>query len=56
MRTKLNAARRRIVAAGLGLAIALAVSAAHVTYAGTSDAGTSPTPPVNQCSLFACEP
>ena len=23
--------------------------------AGTSD-GTSPTPPVNQCSLFACEP
>ena len=55
MRTKLNAARRRIVAA-LALAIAVAVSAAHVTYAGTSDAGTSPTPPVNQCSLFACEP
>ena len=55
MRTKLNAARRRIVAAGLGLAIALAVSAAGVTYAGTSD-GTAPTPPVNQCSLFACEP
>ena len=55
MRTKLNAARRRIVAAGLGLAIALAVSAASVTHAGTSD-GTSPTPPVSQCSLFACEP
>jgi hypothetical protein len=55
MRTKLNAARRRIVAAGLGLAIALAVSAAHVTYAGTSD-DTSPTPPVSQCSLFACQP
>jgi len=55
MRTKLNATRRRIVAAGLALGIALAVSAAHVTYACTSEA-TSPTPPVNQCSLFACEP
>ena len=55
MRTKLNAARRRIVAAALGLAIALTVSAAGVAYAGTSD-GTSPTPPVSQCSLFACEP
>ena len=55
MRTKLNATRRRIVAAGLGLAIALAVSAASVSYAGTSD-GTSPTPAVSQCSLFACEP
>ena len=55
MKTKLNATRRRIVAAGLGLAIALAVSAASVTYADTSD-GTSPTPPVSQCSLFACEP
>ena len=51
MRIKLNAARRRIVAAGLGLAIALAVSAAHVTYAGTSS-----TPPESQCSDFACEP
>jgi len=55
MRTKLNAARRRIVAAGLGLAIALVVSAASVTYAGTSD-DTSSIPPVSQCSLFACEP
>ena len=50
MRTKLNATRRRIVAAGLGLAIALAVSAAHV-----SSADTSPTPPSSECSLFACE-
>src|SRR5262249_33859854 len=55
MRTKLNATRRRIVAASLALAIAVAVSAAHVPYAGTSN-GTSPTPPVSQCSLFACEP
>jgi len=50
MRTKLNATRRRIVAAGLALAIAVAVGAAHVTYACTSA-----TPPVSQCSLFACE-
>jgi hypothetical protein len=55
MRTKLNAMRRRIVAAVLGLAIVLAVSAASVTHARTCD-DTSPTPPVNQCSLFACEP
>ena len=55
MRTKLNATKRRIAAAGLALAIAIAVSAAHVAYAGTSD-GASPTPPVSQCSLFACEP
>jgi hypothetical protein len=55
MRTKLNATRRRIVGAGLALAIAVAVSAAYVTYAGTSD-GTSPTTTVSQCSLFACEP
>jgi len=54
MRIKLKATRRRIVATGLALAIAVAVSAAHVTYACTS-AGTSPTPPVSQCSLFACE-
>ena len=51
MRTKLNATRHRIVAAGLALAIAVAVSAAHVTYAGSS-----PTPPSSECSLFACEP
>ena len=51
MRTKLNATRRRIVAAGLALAIAVAVSAAHVT-----DADTSPTPPVSQCTDFACQP
>jgi len=49
MRTKLNATRRRIVAAA-SLAIAVAVSAAHVSYADTS-----PTPPSSQCSLFACE-
>jgi hypothetical protein len=57
MRSKLNATRRRIAAAGLALAIAVAVSAAHVTYADTSD-GTSSTPPVgqSQCSLFACQP
>src|SRR5215470_8215061 len=51
MRTKLNATRRRIVAAGLALAIAVAISAAHVTYADTS-----PTPPVSQCTDFACQP
>jgi len=51
MRTKLNATRRRIVAAGLALALAVAVSAAHVTYAGTS-----PTPPVSQCTTLACDP
>jgi hypothetical protein len=51
MRTKLNATKRRTVAAGLALAIAVAVSAAHVTYAGTSS-----TPPESQCSDFACEP
>ena len=55
MRTKMNAIRRQIVAAGLGLAIALAVSTASVTHARTCD-DTSPTPPVNRCSLFACEP
>jgi hypothetical protein len=55
MKTKLNATRRRIVAAGLGLVIAVAVSAAHLTYADTSD-GTSPNPGTSQCSDFACEP
>jgi hypothetical protein len=55
MRTKLNATSRRIVAAGLALAIAVAFGAAHVAYADTSD-GTSLTPPVSQCSLFACQP
>jgi hypothetical protein len=52
MRTKLNATRRRIVAAGLALAIAVAVSAAHVTYAGDG----TPQTPVDHCTDFACEP
>jgi hypothetical protein len=40
-----------MLAAGLALAITIAVSAAHVAAACTS-----PTPPVSQCSDFACEP
>ena len=51
MRTRLNVTRCRIVAAGLALAIAVAVSAARVTRADTS-----PTPPVSQCSDFGCQP
>jgi hypothetical protein len=47
-RTKLSATKRRIVA--VGLALAVAAGAAHVTYAGTS-----PTPPVGKCTDFACE-
>jgi hypothetical protein len=53
MGIKLNVTKHRIVAAGLALAITVAVSAAHVTYAGD---GTPPTPPVSQCTDFACEP
>lgn len=50
MSTTLNATKRRTVAAGLALAIAVAVSAAHVTYADASS-----TPQESQCSVFACE-
>ena len=50
-RTKLSAARRRTIAAGLALAIlAAAAGGPHVTYAGTSS-----TPPVSKCTDFACE-
>ena len=50
-RTKLTATKRRIVAVALALAMfALAAGAAHVTYAGTS-----PTPPLGECTDFACE-
>ena len=52
MGIKLNVTKHRIVAAGLALAITVAVSAAHVTYAGD---GTPPTP-VDHCTDYACEP
>ncbi len=50
-RTRVSAARRRIVAAGLALGI-LAI-AAGVPHLGHAD--TSSTPPVSKCSDFACE-
>ncbi len=50
-RTKLSAARRRSIAAGLALAILAAVAGGpHVTYAGTSS-----TPPVSKCTDFGCQ-
>jgi len=50
-RATLSATKRRIVVVSLALGIlALALGAAHVTYAGTS-----PTPPVSKCSDFGCE-
>jgi hypothetical protein len=51
-RTKLSAARRRILAAGLVLGILSAVAAGgpHVTYAGTSSS-----PPVSKCTDFGCQ-
>ena len=50
-RTKLSAARRRTIAAGLALAIlAGAAGGPHVTYAGTSS-----TPPVSKCTDFGCQ-
>ena len=52
-RTNPGAARRRIVAAGLGLAAVLAFAAGtrHTAYAAAS-----PTPPVTKCADFACQP
>jgi hypothetical protein len=51
-RTNPRAARRRMVAAGLGLAAVLAFAAgARQTYAAAS-----PTPPVSKCEDFACQP
>jgi len=44
--TKVSAARRRIVAAGL----AIAAGVPHLGHADTSSA-----PPVSQCSNFGCE-
>jgi hypothetical protein len=53
-RTKLSAARRRIVAAGLALAILAILAGAAggplITYAGTSS-----TPPVSKCTDFGCQ-
>ena len=50
-RTKVSAARRRIVAAGLALGIlALAAGVPHLSQADTASA-----PPVSQCSNFGCE-
>jgi hypothetical protein len=50
-RTKLSAARRRIIAAGLALAIlAGAAGGPHITYAGASS-----TPPVSKCTDFGCQ-
>jgi hypothetical protein len=49
--TKVHAARRRIVAAGLALGIlAIAAGVPHLSHADTSSA-----PPVKQCTDFACE-
>jgi hypothetical protein len=45
-RTKLSAAGRRIIAAGL---LAGAAGGPHITYAGTS------TPPVRKCTDFGCQ-
>ena len=50
-RTKVSAARRRIVTAGLALGmLALAAGVPHLGHADTSSA-----PPVSQCTDFACE-
>ncbi len=50
-RTKLSAARRRILAAGLVLGILSAVAGGpHVAYAGTSSS-----PPVSKCTDFGCQ-
>jgi hypothetical protein len=50
-RTKVSAARRPIVAAGLALAIlTIAAGAPHPSYAGASS-----TPPVSKSSDFGCE-
>ena len=50
-RTKVSAARRRIVAAGLALGmLAMAAGVPHLSHADTSSA-----PPVSKCSDFACE-
>jgi hypothetical protein len=50
-RTRVSAARRRIVAAGLALGIlGVAAGVPQLSHAGTSSA-----PPVSQCSDFACE-
>jgi len=50
-RTKVSAASRRIVAAGLALGI-LAITAG---FPHVSHADTSPAPPVSKCSDFGCE-
>ena len=50
-RTKLIAARRRIITVGLALGIlSAAAGGPHVTYAGTSS-----TPPVSKCTDFGCQ-
>ena len=50
-RTKLSAASRRILAAGLVLGILSAVAGGpHVTYAATSSS-----PPVSKCTDFGCQ-
>ena len=50
-RAKLSAARRRIIAAGLALAIlAGAAGGPHITYAGTSSI-----PPVSKYTDFGCQ-
>ncbi len=50
-RTKMRAARRRIVAASLALAIlAIAAGVPPLSHADTSSA-----PPVSKCSDFGCE-
>ena len=50
-RTKLSAARRPIIAAGLVFGIlSAAAGGPHVTYAGTSS-----TPPVSKCTDFGCQ-
>ena len=51
-RTKVSAARRCIVAAGLALGmLAIAAGVPRLGHADTSPAA----PPVSQCSDFACE-
>jgi hypothetical protein len=50
-RTKLSAARRRSAVAGLALAtLVIAAGVARPTHADTSSS-----PPVDECSDFACE-
>ena len=50
-RTRVSAARRRIVAAGLALGIlAIAAGVPYLSHADTSSA-----PPVSKCSDFGCE-